>query len=126
MIATPQLAALVDLADRNVWRIVLVGDPHQLAAVGRSGIFRHFCEAGEVAKASLYAGRAGRNAIDKLAFEEAVGYLTVGVASLDRQDDPVAHANPSYFSASGQRRRRPRQRSRHGLTAASQATPLTR
>src|SRR5439155_13457333 len=45
MIATPHLAALADLADRNVWRIVLVGDPHQLAAVGRSGMFRHFCEA---------------------------------------------------------------------------------
>src|SRR5206468_1427912 len=60
--------------------------PDADAQVG--ALARHFCEAGEVAKASLYAGRAGRNAIDTLAFEEAVGYLTVGVASLDGQDDP--------------------------------------
>ena len=49
---------------------------------------RHFCEAGEVEKAVVYAVRAGRNALDKLAFEEAVEYFRVGVATLDRQDDP--------------------------------------
>lgn len=46
MIATPQLAALADLADRHQLRVVLVGDPQQLAAVGRSGMLRHFCDAG--------------------------------------------------------------------------------
>jgi conjugative relaxase-like TrwC/TraI family protein len=39
MLATPKLADLVEVADRQSWRIVLVGDPLQLSAVGRGGMF---------------------------------------------------------------------------------------
>ena len=39
MLATPKLAELLDVADDRGWRIVLVGDPLQLSAVGRGGMF---------------------------------------------------------------------------------------
>jgi conjugative relaxase-like TrwC/TraI family protein len=37
--ATPKLAELARLADRQGWRIALVGDPRQFSAVGRGGMF---------------------------------------------------------------------------------------
>ena len=39
MLNTGDLAQLVGLVDRYGWRLVLVGDPYQLAAVGRGGMF---------------------------------------------------------------------------------------
>jgi conjugative relaxase-like TrwC/TraI family protein len=42
--ATPKLAALARLADRQDWRIVLVGDPRQFSAVGRGGMFAHLVD----------------------------------------------------------------------------------
>ncbi len=44
MVSTPKLAELVDLADRRGWRLALVGDPMQFAAVGRSGMFGHLVD----------------------------------------------------------------------------------
>ncbi len=44
MAATDDLARLVDLVRRNEWRIVAIGDPAQLPAVGRGGVFAHWCE----------------------------------------------------------------------------------
>ena len=44
MASTEDLARLVDLADRHHWRLVCVGDPAQLPAVGRGGMFAHWCE----------------------------------------------------------------------------------
>jgi conjugative relaxase-like TrwC/TraI family protein len=41
MVGTPRLAELFELADRRDWRLALVGDPLQFAAVGRSGMFAH-------------------------------------------------------------------------------------
>ncbi len=41
MVPTPRLAELVELADRRGWRLALIGDPLQFAAVGRSGMFGH-------------------------------------------------------------------------------------
>lgn len=40
-VSTPKLAALTQLADRKFWRVALVGDPRQFAAVGRGGMFEH-------------------------------------------------------------------------------------
>ncbi|HJQ77616.1 MAG TPA: MobF family relaxase [Acidimicrobiia bacterium] len=40
-VSTPKLAQLAQLADKKRWRVVLVGDPRQLAAVGRGGMFGH-------------------------------------------------------------------------------------
>ncbi len=44
MAATPDLARLVNLAQTNQWRLVAVGDPEQLPAVGRGGVFAHWCD----------------------------------------------------------------------------------
>ena len=44
MATTADLAAIVELAKRNAWRLVAVGDPAQLPAVGRGGVFAHWCE----------------------------------------------------------------------------------
>jgi conjugative relaxase-like TrwC/TraI family protein len=46
MVATPKLAQLARLADQHQWRIVLIGDPYQLAAVGRGGMFTLLAETG--------------------------------------------------------------------------------
>jgi ATP-dependent exoDNAse (exonuclease V) alpha subunit len=43
-VSTPKLAQLAQLADRNLWRVVLVGDPRQFAAVGRGGMFGHLVQ----------------------------------------------------------------------------------
>src|SRR3546814_1260175 len=44
MAPTQDLAELVGLAKRNWWRIVAVGDPAPLPAVGRGGVFAHWCD----------------------------------------------------------------------------------
>jgi ATP-dependent exoDNAse (exonuclease V) alpha subunit len=41
---TPKLAELARLADQHHWRVVLVGDPRQFAAVGRGGMFAHLVD----------------------------------------------------------------------------------
>ncbi|MGH9154549.1 MAG: MobF family relaxase, partial [Acidimicrobiales bacterium] len=45
MASTDDLDALVELVQRHRWRLVCVGDPAQLPAVGRGGMFAHWCEA---------------------------------------------------------------------------------
>lgn len=44
MVPTPRLAELMELAERRRWRLAMVGDPLQFAAVGRSGMFGHFVD----------------------------------------------------------------------------------
>lgn len=46
MIGTPNLHSLTRLASRNDWRLALVGDPRQLQAVGRGGMFTELCATG--------------------------------------------------------------------------------
>ena len=46
MLATSDLHHLTRLADQHHWRIALVGDPHQLHAVGRGGMFAELCATG--------------------------------------------------------------------------------
>ncbi|MGE3357607.1 MAG: MobF family relaxase, partial [Acidimicrobiia bacterium] len=46
MVATPTLAELARLADRQGWRVVLVGDPLQYLPVGRAGMFDWLVEHG--------------------------------------------------------------------------------
>jgi conjugative relaxase-like TrwC/TraI family protein len=46
MIGTPSLARLVALADQHQWRLVLVGDHHQLQAVGCGGLLHELCTHG--------------------------------------------------------------------------------
>jgi conjugative relaxase-like TrwC/TraI family protein len=46
MLGTHDLHRLMDLARQNTWRLVLVGDPHQLQAVGRGGMFTELCSSG--------------------------------------------------------------------------------
>ncbi len=42
MTGTDDLARLVNLVHRHQWRLVAVGDPDQLPAVGRGGVFAHW------------------------------------------------------------------------------------
>lgn len=44
MAKTQDLAELLGLARRHHWRLVAVGDPAQLPAVGRGGLFAHWCD----------------------------------------------------------------------------------
>ncbi|CAN5720432.1 hypothetical protein BH20ACT2_BH20ACT2_19970 [soil metagenome] len=44
MAATDDLATLVTLTERHGWRLICVGDPEQLPAVGRGGMFAHWCD----------------------------------------------------------------------------------
>src|SRR5690606_17060463 len=46
MIGTPALARLTTLAIDHGWRVALIGDPHQLKAVGRGGLFHELCATG--------------------------------------------------------------------------------
>jgi conjugative relaxase-like TrwC/TraI family protein len=48
MLSTPALHQLVGLADRNRWRLALVGDPRQLQGVGRGGMLAELCANGRV------------------------------------------------------------------------------
>ena len=48
MLNTADLHRLTHLADRQDWRLVLVGDPRQLQAVGRGGMFNELCTTGRV------------------------------------------------------------------------------
>lgn len=48
MLGTGNLAALTELAASQQWRLVLVGDPRQLQAVGRGGMFYELCRTGRV------------------------------------------------------------------------------
>jgi len=46
MLNTADLHRLVVHAEQRQWRLVLVGDPHQLQAVGRGGMFQELCDTG--------------------------------------------------------------------------------
>ena len=46
MVGTNTLDRLVNLARSQQWRLVLIGDPRQLQAVGRGGMFDELCRAG--------------------------------------------------------------------------------
>jgi len=48
MVGTPSLAHLTRLADTHDWRIALIGDPYQLQAVGRGGMFHELTLTGRV------------------------------------------------------------------------------
>lgn len=43
-VSTPKLAELARLSDEKQWRVVLVGDPRQFAAVGRGGMYGHLVD----------------------------------------------------------------------------------
>ncbi len=47
-IGTPALHRLIALAERQRWRLALIGDPLQLQAVGRGGMFHELCAGGRV------------------------------------------------------------------------------
>ena len=48
MIGTSTLHRLAVLADVRGWRVTLVGDPYQLQAVGRGGMFTELCATGRI------------------------------------------------------------------------------
>jgi hypothetical protein len=101
MIATADLRRLAGLVERNRWRLVLVGDPCQLQAVGRGGLFAELCRNGRVhplehlhrfthrweAEASLMLRAGNPNALDCY---EAHGRIIPG--TLDEHLDRIATA----------------------------------
>ena len=46
MLGTPALHRLTEMATFNDWRLALMGDPRQLQAVGRGGMFSELCNTG--------------------------------------------------------------------------------
>lgn len=48
MVGTDSLDQLVGLADAHGWRLILVGDPRQLHAVGRGGMFDELCRTNRI------------------------------------------------------------------------------
>lgn len=56
MVSTQRLAELFELAERRAWRLVVVGDPLQFSAVGRSGMFAHLVDTFD----AIELGRAHR------------------------------------------------------------------
>jgi len=46
MLNTADLHQLIVHAEQRQWRLALVGDPHQLQAVGRGGMFHELCDTG--------------------------------------------------------------------------------
>ena len=52
MIGTPALHRLVVLAERQRWRLALIGDHRQLQAVGRGGLFHELTATGRVEELS--------------------------------------------------------------------------
>ena len=48
MLTTFDLYNLMHLAERNEWRLALIGDPRQLSAVGRGGMFEELCATGRL------------------------------------------------------------------------------
>ena len=86
MIGTFDLYTLMQLAERNEWRLALVGDPRQLSAVGRGGMFDDLCATGRVvelervhrftepweAKASLALRRGDQGALHTYAWHDRI------------------------------------------------------
>ncbi|MEP7114147.1 MAG: AAA family ATPase [Ilumatobacteraceae bacterium] len=48
MLGTGALDHVIALADSHQWRLALVGDPRQLQAVGRGGLFNELCATGRI------------------------------------------------------------------------------
>jgi conjugative relaxase-like TrwC/TraI family protein len=86
MLTTFDLYSLMHLAERNEWRLALIGDPRQLSAVGRGGMFDELCATGRVvelqrvhrftepweAAASLGVRRGDARALDAYEFRGRV------------------------------------------------------
>lgn len=96
MVPTAKLAELAALADREGWRVVLVGDPLQFSAVGRGGMFGHLVAAHD----AIELGRPRR--FDRL--WEADASLRVRSGDPTAADEYAAHgrihgANPARIRA---------------------------
>lgn len=130
MLSTPKLAELLDVADDQGWRVVLVGDPLQLSAVGRGGMFgllaetyptvqlehvHRFARAWE-RQASL-ALRAGQP--DALAAYDKHGRLhagtrrTIETQVVDRWDDLRRHGTVAVLCATNETARQVNTRIQH-------------
>jgi len=108
MVGTASLDRLMGLARSQDWRLVLVGDPSQLQAVGRGGMFAELCRMGRThelatlhrftqaweATATLHLRAARPDAIDAYLDH---GRVTPG--DLDEHLDVIAHAWIEHHAA---------------------------
>ena len=129
MLSTPALHQLVTLADRNGWRLALVGDPRQLQAVGRGGLFAELCANGRVdelehlhrfthpweAAASLQLRRGDPAALDAY---EAHGRIIAGTL-----DDHLARIADDLDRPPRHRRARSPSSRRRTITSTPSTTP---
>ncbi len=100
------LARLVGLADRTDARIVLVGDPHQLPAVGPGGLFITLAErlgAVELAANHRQAAPWERIALERLRHGDPQAALEAWDAHgrIHRDADPVAACAGAWWDAVG-------------------------
>ena len=133
MLATHDLHRMMQLARQERWRLVLVGDPHQLQAVGRGGMFAELCTAGRTielerihrfvepweAAASLQLRHGDSRALDAY---EAHG--RIGAGAVDEHADTIATllARPPRPGRVARDHDRPQRRRRHSSTTASRAS----
>ena len=108
MVGTASLDRLMGLARSQDWRLVLVGDPSQLQAVGRGGMFTELCRIGRThelatlhrfthqweaaATLQLRAGRAE-------ALDAYLDHDRVTPGDLDEHLDAIAHAWQEHHAA---------------------------
>jgi conjugative relaxase-like TrwC/TraI family protein len=101
MVGTASLDRLVGLARTQHWRLVLVGDPAQLQAVGRGGIFAELCRTGrthELATIHRFTQRWEQTATLALrdahpdALDAYLDHNRVAAGGLEDHLDTIAHA----------------------------------
>lgn len=105
MVGTGALDELVDLAVSQNWRLALVGDPRQLQAVGRGGMFDELCRTGrtnELATIHRFHHRWERTASLQLRSGDAAAldaYLEHGRVRSGSFEALAARAAGRWFSA---------------------------
>jgi hypothetical protein len=108
MVGTASLDRLVGLARTQHWRLVLVGDPAQLQAVGRGGMFSELCRTGrthELATIHRFTQRweqAATLALRDARHDALVAYLDhdrISAGGLEDHLDTIAQAWTTHHAA---------------------------
>jgi conjugative relaxase-like TrwC/TraI family protein len=108
MVGTASLDRLVGLARTQHWRLVLVGDPAQLQAVGRGGMFSELCRTGrthELATIHRFTQRweqAATLALRDARPDALVAYLghdRISAGGIEDHLDTIAHAWTTHHAA---------------------------
>lgn len=108
MVGTASLDRLVGLARAQHWRLVLVGDPAQLQAVGRGGMFSELCRTGrthELATIHRFTQRWEQAATLQLrdahadALDAYLDHDRISAGGIEDHLDTIAHAWTTHHAA---------------------------